>query len=305
MKQYSPYFAGLGFATIFGFSYLFTKDALGYISPFHLLGLRFAIAVIFMSILRVSKLIHFRVTLNDYKTLMLLSIFQPIMYFTFETIGVLYISTSQAGMMIAIIPIFVTILAALVLKEYPSKMQIPFILGSVSGVLFIMAMQNQKGLDGNVLGSLLLIAAVISAALYNITTRRKTKEYKPIQITWVMMVVGAVTFNFISLLQHGISGNLSQYFTPLPRVIPAVLYLGILSSVTAFFLVNYALSKLRAAQSSVFSNLTTVISIVAGVTFLGEKFQWYHGVGALLILTGVWGTNRFAENVVEPKTENL
>jgi len=73
-----------------------------------------------------------------------------------------------------------------------------------------------------------------------------------------------------------------------------VLYLGALSSVTAFFLINFSLSQLTATQSSVFANLTTIISIIAGVVFLKEPFYWYHGVGAAAILGGIWGTNRFA-----------
>ena len=58
-------------------------------------------------------------------------------------------------------------------------------------------------------------------------------------------------------------------------------------------MVNYMLSKLPASNSSVFSNLTTVISIIAGVFIRHEAFHWYQLAGGIIIILGVWGTNRY------------
>jgi drug/metabolite transporter (DMT)-like permease len=62
--------------------------------------------------------------------------------------------------------------------------------------------------------------------------------------------------------------------------------------VLAFFLVNFNLSRLRASQSTAFSNLATAVTVAAGVIFLGESFGPPQVIGALLILAGVWGANR-------------
>jgi drug/metabolite transporter (DMT)-like permease len=61
------------------------------------------------------------------------------------------------------------------------------------------------------------------------------------------------------------------------------------------------LSKLEAAQVAVFGNLVTVISIFAGIIILNEQFKWFHVVGSVLILAGVWGTNRYKAKVVAAK----
>ena len=298
MHKYTPYLAGLGFATIFGFSFMFTSGALDHIQPFHLLGLRFATAVLVMSVLRLTGLVRIRIAWADYKALLPLAIFQPIIYFSSETTGVQLTSSSQAGMMIAVIPIFVTILAAVFLKERPTPMQLPFILGSVGGVFFIMAMQTQNGAGASTLGSLLLMGAVMAAACYNIASRHASQTYSPLQTTWIMMVVGAVTFNTIALSQSLSAGSITQYFLPLLQIWPAVAYLGVLSSVVAFFLINFSLSKLTAIQSSVFANMVTVIAIFAGVVFRSEPFYWFHAAGTVAILIGVYGTNRFARKTI-------
>lgn len=296
MRKIMPYLAGVGYASIFGFSFMFTRRALEYIGPFHLLGLRFLAAALALILLHLLGIVPIRVSWQQFKALLPLAFFQPLLYFPLETLGVQMTSSSHGGMMIAAIPIFVTILAAVLLKERPSPLQYPFILASVGGVIFILAMENQGGLESNLPGTLFLLGAVLAAACYNIASRKAGKSFSPLQITWVMMVIGAIAFNGIALGQHVSADTLGQYFKPLAFVWPQILFLGILSSVGAFFLVNYTLSKLPAAQGAVFSNLTTLISIFAGVTFLKESFSWHQAVGALVILAGVWGTNYFASS---------
>lgn len=293
MDRYTPYLAGLGFATIFGFSFLFTRGALDYIAPYHLLGLRFATAVAVLTLLRLIGVVHFNLSLSALRSLLPLALFQPLIYFPCETIGIRLTSASWAGMMIAIIPVFVAILATVFLKERPTAKQLPCILASVGGVLFISIMGNGS-LSSHTLGTLALLGAVAAGASYNIASRHAAKTFTPLQTTWVMMLTGAVAFNAIALTQLGLDGNLAAYLAPLSQVWPAVLYLGVLSSVVAFFLINFSLSRLTAPQSSVFANLVTVIAVAAGVVLRGEAFYWYHAVGATAIILGVWGTNRFA-----------
>ncbi|MFW5786938.1 MAG: EamA family transporter, partial [Halanaerobiales bacterium] len=92
-------------------------------------------------------------------------------------------------------------------------------------------------------------------------------------------------------------GGLRGYLTPLGQknVLIPVLYLGLLASIVAFFMMNFTLSRIKAFQSAVFANLTTVISIVAGVMFRNEPFYWFQVVGAIMIIVGVWGTNYYGK----------
>ena len=80
----------------------------------------------------------------------------------------------------------------------------------------------------------------------------------------------------------------------------SIAYLGILSSLIAFFLINFTLSRIEASKSSVFANLSTIVSIIAGVVLLHENFKLYHLIGSILILLGVWGTNYFTKKIVKP-----
>ncbi|MCG0274938.1 MAG: DMT family transporter [Thermosediminibacteraceae bacterium] len=305
LDKVKGYLAGVGFSSIFGFSFMFTKNALERVDPFRFIGFRFALAAFIIGLLAATGVIRFSLRGKSLSPLLAVAFLQPVCYFTFETMGVNLTSSSQAGMMMALIPIFVAILSALVLKERPSPAQVFFIILSVTGVIIIAAFQGANGGGTNSLGFLLLTGAVVSAALFNIASRRFSAHYTPFEVTFVMMWVGALFFNAAAIILHLKSGTIRDFFAPLTdtTVLLSILYLGIGSSVIAFFLVNYSLSRLPASQSAVFSNLTTVISILAGVVFRGEPFFWYHAAGALMILAGVWGTNHFGE-LAEEKRKN-
>ncbi len=289
-----PIIAGIVVSSIFGFSFFFTAEALDMVEPMQLLGYRFAIAALTLTILQLSGVIKINFRGKKLKTLMLLALFQPVVYFIFETIGVKMSSASEAGMIIATIPVIVTIFSVIFLKERPSIWQVGCVLLSVSGVVFIVFMKESGG-GGNILGMLILFGAVLAAGVYNILSRKLSLSFKPVEITYVMMWTGAIAFNVIALSQKVLEGNVREYFNLLTnhQVLTSILYLGILSSIGAFFLLNYMLSKMEASRSAVFANLTTVIAIIAGVVFRGEPFYWFHIVGSVLILIGVYGTNYF------------
>lgn len=294
MARFLPYLTGSGVALTWGLSFMFTRGALEDLAPLHLLALRFAVAALALAFLRASGLVKISLQRQHYYQLLPLALVQPVIYFSLETTGVLLTTSSYAGMMIATIPIFVAIFSALFLEEYPNRLQLLFIAASVAGVICIAVMGSLDVGGAGLAGTLLLLGAVVAAALYNIISRRAADGHPPLRTTWVMMFYGAVMFNLAALVQHYATGDLGRYLSPLREQWPAVVYLGVFSSVVAFFLYNYTLSRVTATRASVFANLVTVVAIVAGVLVHGEILAWYHIVGTAAILAGVWGTNRFA-----------
>lgn len=291
-----PIVAGVTTSIIFGFSFLFTKEALDSVNPFDLLSFRFGTAALILILLRFMGIIKTDYRGKNIKALFVLALFQPVLYFIFEIMGVSRTTTSEAGIMMALIPIVVTCFASIFLKEIPSKPQGVSIFISLLGVCFVVLMKDVST-SGSMIGIFFLIGAVLCAAILNILSRKLSVSFKPAEITLFMMCTGAVFFNGISIFKHGIKGDILSYITQLKeiKVIVAVLYLGILSSVVAFFLTNYNLSKLEASRAAVFANLTTVISVIAGVFIRKESFSIYQFLGTCLILLGVWGTNYYGE----------
>ena len=296
--------AGLGFAMIFGFSFLFSKVALQFLSPIALISYRFLLAFFVFEGLRRAKVIRIRFSKQLIKSTLPVAIFQPVLYFLFETYGLGYTSSGEAGMMIALIPIFVTVFSIFILKEKPSLVQGFFILLSIGGILFIQLNQSAHGFE-SFLGLLLLFLAVIAAALFNIASRKASITAKPMETTYMMMLIGAIVFQIIYLMDLAIHHHISDYVTNLGQidVLAAILYLGIVASIGGFFLVNYALSELPAHVSSIYSNLSTIVAVIAGALILKESILWYHYIGGFLIVSGVYGTVWFGQRHLQIRTE--
>ena len=294
-RNYLPYIAGVNKSIIFGFCFMFTKILLNHFDIFSMLAVRFALAAITLTILYLFGKIKVNYRGKNMKGLILLSFIEPVIYFILETIGIRYTSSSEAGIMMAIIPIFIILLSIVFLHEVPSKKETLFITLSIFGVIFIALMGGQSGEKGSLLGYVSMFLAMIVAALYNILSRKLSDEFSPTEITFAMMWIGAISFSIISIVYHGgveMLPNILRSFSNI-KVFFSLVYLGIIASIVAFFLNNYMLAKITAAQSSVYINLSTVVSILAGVFILKEKFYWYEFVGSILILIGVWGTNYF------------
>ena len=278
-------------SVIFGFSFLFTKDTLAYLDIFQLLGLRFLIAALVMSVIVLTGAIKIKLTKKKLKGILLLTLFQPVVYFICETFGVKLTSSSESGMMIALIPIFVALFSGLLLKEKLRPLQWLSIGVSVVGVVLIIGAKGFNIGSGSFAGFMLLLGAVIAAGLYSPLSRRLSAHSSPFEITFVMMWIGALVFNAIGVGAAAAEGTLSTYITAAfsPGALPGVLYLGVLSSIVAFFCINYAVSKIRTSRTASFANLTTVISILAGTLLGGERIYTLQIIGIGLILLSIWG----------------
>lgn len=294
--------AGILFASIFGFTFMFSKVAMNYVSPIGLIAYRFLIAFLAFELLRLTKVVTIRFEKKHMKDLFLVALFQPILYFLTETYGLRLTTSGEAGLMIAMIPIFVTILSSLILKEKPRLIQLLFIFLSVSGVIFIQMFKMQDGIAFEVLGYLLLLGAVLSAALFNIASRNASRSLKPYEITYFMMLYGAVIFNLMYLVKLISEGRVMDYVTNLYHIelVLPILYLGIVASIGGFFLVNFALSQAPAHITSIYSNLSTIVAIIAGALLLNETLSYYHYIGSAMIIIGVYGTVRFRRYQPKP-----
>ena len=295
-EKTKAYLAALSFSTIIGFSFLFTKVALGFASPLTNLAHRYTVAALVLFILQQSKVIQVKLTKEDILSILPMSLFYPLLFFMFQSFALQYISSSEAGILQALVPIITLILASLFLKEKTTFIQKFFLCLSVAGVIYIFLSKGANlGVETGILGFILMLGSVFSNAINNILSKYKGGQYRAIDLTVVVILVGFLIFNSLSLVTHFLSGNLMSYFEPLGHLsyLISILYLGILASIVTASLSIYAIVRLGASTVSVFGNLGTVLTIVAGAVFLHEPIYAYHIIGASLIIGGILGMNVF------------
>jgi drug/metabolite transporter (DMT)-like permease len=295
--RFLPYAAGIIYAIIFGFSFLFTKLGLVYMSEMQLIAFRFLVAVLALEVLKILKIINPKFKGKNMKFVLVTAIFQPVLYFFFEVKGVNLSMSSEAGLMMSLIPVLTAVFASIFLKEKLKALQVFFILLSVGGVVFINVMKEDLAGSGNLLGIFYLSLAILAGTMYGLFSKKSSGEFKPIEITYIMMWFGAIAFNAIAIIESLLKGDLLNYFKPLQNIeaLLPILYLGLLSSVIAFFFMNYSISRIPVSQSAVFTNLVTIFAILAGVFILDEPFGLKDFVGSVMILVGVFGTLYFRE----------
>lgn len=281
---------------IFGFSFIFSKAALEVSHPLIILAVRFTVAFAFLNILRLFGV--FKINGKAFKNpnIWLMGVAQPLLYFIFELYGLSLVSSALSGIIIALVPVAVMLLSGMVLKEKPNYLQWIFTAISIFGVSAFSIISN-NGEKNYTKGIILLVCAVICSAIFNILSRKQSEITTPFERTYLMFLIGCVGFNAIAFcsLKNRFIPLLSESVTNL-KFITAVIYLAIISSVLAFLLYNFATENITAVEASSFSNTITVVTVFAGVVILKEKISACGFLLCLIIILGVWGVNRFAEN---------
>ncbi|MGE7632695.1 DMT family transporter [Bacillus paramycoides] len=301
------YISALLYSFIIGFSFMFVKLALTITNPLDTLAHRFTVAFIAASIPVIFGFVKLNISFKNILALLPLAIFYPALFFAFQAFGLVYTSSSEAGIIQAAIPIFTMILASYFLKEYTNIWQKTSVLISVIGVIYIFIMNGIVAHKTSFIGVILILLSALSSACYNVLARKMTKKFKLMDLTYTMTALGFISFNSIAIVDHLNKGTITIYFKPFTNgtFLISILYLGLLSSLLTALLLNYSLSYIEAAKISVFSNLSTLITIIAGVVFLHEQIAYYHIIGTIMIIIGVIGTNFLGKKGILARKKNI
>ena len=161
---------------------------------------------------------------------------------------------------------------------------------SVLGVIFINLMKGIS-FSSSLLAVILTLISATSFSVYNVFLRKISKNYKPFQIAFVVIVCGFLFFNIFSLLEHLKDKNLQNYFVAFKNIdfIVSILFLSVASSFITILLTTYALSHLQSTTVSLFQNLSTVVSILSAVVILNEKLYYFHYAGIIAVILGTIG----------------
>lgn len=293
-------------AIILGLSFFFTKTALSVADPIDILMYRFSLSFMVVSIPVLFRWFTVQYRKKSLKRIAFISLLYPILSFSLQAYGLVYATSAEGGIVFALTPIVTALLASLFLKEQTTFLQKGLILLSVGGVMYIFLMKEVENTGfhlSSYIGFILLFLSVLSLAGYSVMSRSLSKESTPLSLSFMMMACGAVFFTVVSFVRHSLDHTLKELLVPLTNMqfLFSVVYLGILSSLVTSLLTNYTLSKIEASKLSVFSNLSTIVSIVAGAIFLNEAVFYYHWIGFVMIIVGIVGVNM----VNKPKKESI
>ncbi len=282
----------LGCEVLFGASFIFTKQATDVASELALLGWRFLVAFVIMSLCVLLRIIKVDIKGKKLRPLLIVALFSPVLYFIGETAGISNTTASESGVFLACIPVASLIASTVFLHKKPSRLQITGILITLIGVsITVLAVGVSSSLS--VIGYTFLLAAVISYALYAVFVD-KAAGYSAVEITYIMVAAGAVVFVILAIGEALIGGGVAKLVSlPLKETnfLIAILYQGIGCSILAFFLSNAAIARIGVNRTASFIGVSTVVSIITGTAVLNETFTVWQVAGAVVIIAGVYIAN--------------
>ena len=282
---------------LFGLSFIFIRMCVNDVSVFTLLSWRTIVAFFAMTICAVLGIIKIDLKGKNLKPLLLLSFFQPVLYFIMETLGVQRTTAAESGVLLACIPIITMLFSAVFLRDNPTKLQIACMIVTVAGAVMI-GMGGELTTSSSFLGYLFLLVAMCSESAYAITSQN-IKGFNSAEKTYAMIVSGAVVFTGCALVEHAMNGTVVEFLTlPLHNsgFLVCILYLSLGCNLIAFLCANYSISIIGATKRAAFASIASVTSVLGGVFYLSETFTKTQIIATVLVLAGVYGVNRFGKN---------
>ncbi|MBE7470718.1 MAG: EamA/RhaT family transporter [Anaerolineae bacterium] len=219
-----------------------------------------------------------------WKFILLLAILGVTLFNTLVYTGLQFTTAINALLMQSTMPVLIVLMSYLFYRETVTPVQTVGVLLSLAGVLVIVGQGNLAmllGLSLN-LGDLLIFIAVAGYAAYSALLRQRPPLH-PLSLIAATFIAGAVVLLPFYLWEHTTGRTVS-----FDRVtLLTIGYVAIFPSILAYLCFNRGVELAGANRAGLFIHLMPVFGSIMAILFLGERFQWFHGFGILLILIGI------------------
>ncbi len=197
--------------------------------------------------------------------------------------GLARTSATKSAMILAILPVAVTLAAAaLRIETVTTRQRFAVMVATIGVALVLLARGGSIG--GPVgLGDLLLLVGVMAWTTYTLMLRRWALPVSALRLTAWTMYTGTPLLVLIGLPQV----LSTDWSTVSIAGWGGVSYAALLSLVAAYILWNRGVAKLGASRAAVYNTLVPFVATVIAFVGLDERPGPLHLVGGLLIVSGV------------------
>ena len=183
-------------------------------------------------------------------------------------------------------PIFATAMAVIFLKERLGFYRIIGMVICILGIVLLISKGSWEVLLSFKFssGDAWILAGAFAFAVYNILVRKKPVTISALSFLLVIFVLGALMLFPFFILEQSIVKAPTNWS---PTLFGSILYLGIGTSVLAFWCWNLAISKLGAGRTVLFGNLIPIFSTLEAILILGETVTPIHFYSGILVISGL------------------
>ena len=214
-----------------------------------------------------------------------ISTFNSVVYFALN-----YTQVINAVLMLSAIPAATIVLSSLMKIEETNIFQLLGLILSIIGIGSIISngdIQKIISLDFNK-GDIWMLVCVITWSLYS--TLLKKNNFKLSQFTLIQLMVSVGILFLIPQFFYeksiGLELNLDKNFFLI------LIYVAIFPAIAAYYFWQKGIEIIGPNRASMFIQLMPLFSAVMAIIIFKEKFELYHFVGAIFILSGIYLSNR-------------
>lgn len=266
-----------------GLAFLLIALALPSFPPLTLVAVRLSLGALTLYIIMRAAGLRLPTDKRWWRRFAALAVLGNVIPFSLISWGELYISSSLAGILMALMPINVMIMAHFFLASEPMSVRkvIGFVLGFI-GVLILVGTEALANLGGDAFwAQMAVIAATLFYAVNSIYTKRLPKLPVLVAGTGTLVAGSLMLWPVALLVDH--PWTLTIHWLPLGSVI----MLGIFSSGLANWVYFTIVQRQGPSFLSMINYIIPVIAFIAGVSLLSEQATADRYLALAIILLGI------------------
>jgi len=256
------------------------------LTPFKLGFFRWLLAMLILLPFTYSEIIK---NYNYYKKNIILMTFLGFLAVTvFNSLTYISLQTTliiNSTLMASIAPVLMIGFSWLIFKTKTTILQCAGIFLSLLGAFSIILKGNINNLYNLYFtsGDIWMFTAVVSWCLYSVLLKKIDNSISQLASLQVMVILGLLFIFPLYIVE-----NYNTSFLPTQKIdFVIIIYVAIFASIIAFFSWNKGVSIIGPNRSSLFLHLIPVFSSIWAVSFLNEKFSFFHFIGIIFILSGI------------------
>ena len=265
------------------------------IPPLSLVFYRWSLVWIILLPFTYKEIIKYKDTiLNNLPLLFFLGLTSVGLFNSFTYLSLIHTQVINASLFNTAIPAIIILLCFLFKIEKTNKFQILGLIISVCGILAIITKLKLDilfSLNFNK-GDLIMIGGVITWGVYS--TLLKKKQFTLPLLTLVHIIC---TFGLISVFpQFLYEFSNGQVIKVDMNIVYTLIFLALFPSIGSYYCWAGAVSIIGANRAGISLSLIPLFSSIMAIVIYDEIFQFFHLIGAILIIIGLFLSNKENKN---------
>lgn len=205
---------------------------------------------------------------------------------TFFFFGLTKAPAINAAIIASAGPVVLYLFSIVVLKEKAHPKILSGTLLSLLGVLLVIGKPIITGeLDGELIGNLFFVLAMLGAVGHAIFSKEILGHYRATTVAFWSFLIGAATF-FPFFLKELFTLDPFSYIDYRGWI--GIFFGVFLSSATAYLLFEWAVKRIQAQEVGIFTYIDPFISAFIAIPLLGEQITNIYLLGSFLVFVGIF-----------------